>query len=55
MDTIWEKISLLVWSGEGVNSDKIDDDGEVTDFQNEENENNFILFRAFGTNPSSVN
>ena len=50
-----------VWSDSLVNSVKIDDDGEVTDFENE-NENDFktlfyfiFVFRAFGYKPSSVN
>ena len=50
-----------VWSDLLVNSVKIDDDVDVTDFENEnENLRNFIftlshVFRAFGCKPSSVN
>ena len=40
------KISLRVWSVVGVNSFKTDDDGEVTDFEND-NENTFDFIFNF--------
>ena len=51
MVTVWDEDFSSGLECGGVNSFKIDDDGEVTDFENNDNENNFnfIFFQSFRT------
>ena len=52
-DTVWDEDFSSGLECGGVNSFKIDDDGEVTDLENNDNENtfdfNFIFFQSFRT------
>ena len=51
--TVWDEDFSSGLECGGVNSFKIDDDGEVTDFENNDNENTFdfifISFQSFRT------